>query len=373
MRVEPFLMERLQSTWEHHVGINLSESGVKPLSVRELLADENGAVSALLDQKLGYTQTNGTEELRGAVVAFHPGAGTDNVIVTVGCAEANHLVTWNLLEPGDEVVMMIPSYMQTWGLARAFGAEVKEWRLAPDAEAGRWRGDLDELRSLVSARTRLILLCHPNNPTGSCLTADELDEVGRIADRVGAWVLSDEVYRGSEIGSDEETPSLWGRCERALVTGGLSKAYGLPGLRIGWVVGPAEKVASLWSLHDYTTIAPAALSDRLAVAALRRRGQLLSRTRSILRSNLEVITAGLDELRDVLTYIRPQAGAMLYLGYRHAVNSTELVERLRLEEDVLVVPGDHYGMDRHLRIGFGYGTDHLREGLARIVRLLATV
>ena len=373
MKVEPFKMERWQSTWEHRVAINLSESGVAPLSVRELLPP--GESATLLDERLGYCQGNGSDELRAAIAAFHPGAGVDDVVVTVGCAEANHLVTWNLIEPGDEVVMMVPNYMQTWGLARAYGAEVREWRLRPDAAAGRWRGDLDELRRLVGSRTRLILLCNPSNPTGSCMTAEELDEIVRIAERSGCWILSDEVYRGSEIVSDAETASMWGRYDRALVTGGLSKAYGLPGLRIGWVVGPAEKIAAFWSLSDYTTIAPATLSDRLATLALEpeSRRRLLARTRGQLATNLPILTTWLDELGNDVSYLAPEAGAMLFLGYRHRINSTELVERLRVEKDVLVVAGDHYGMDGYLRIGYGYVTEDLREGLARIAEVLGTL
>jgi hypothetical protein len=373
MKVEPFAMERWQSTWENRVEINLSESGVEALRVRELLADSEAA--ALLDSRLGYSQSNGTEELRGAVAAFHPGAGLDNVVVTIGCAEANHLVTWSLVEPGDEVVMMVPNYMQTWGLTRAFGAEVKEWRLRPDPAAGRWRADLDELGGLLGPRTRLILLSNPNNPTGSCVPAEELDEIVRIAAGSGCWILADEVYRGSEVAGGEETASMWGRYDRLLVTGGLSKAYGLPGLRIGWVVGPAEKVASFWGLSDYTTIGPAALSDRLATLALRpeRRRRLLERTRGRLATNLPILTRWLDELGDEVGYLRPQAGAILYLWYRHRINSTKLVERLRAEKDVLVVAGDHFGMDGHLRIGYGYGTEHLREGLARIAEVLGSV
>ena len=131
--------------------------------------------------------------------------------------------------------MLVPNYMQTWGLVRAFGATVKEWPLIEDREAGRWRPDLDALSRVVSDRTRLIIICTPNNPTGARLTPEELDAIGRIADRLGAWVLSDEVYRGAEL-DGHETASMWGRGERVIVTSGLSKAYGLPGLRIGWIV-----------------------------------------------------------------------------------------------------------------------------------------
>ena len=169
---------------------------------------------------------------------MYPGAGVDHIEVTNGGSEANFITTFNLIEPGDEVVMLVPNYMQTWGLSRAFGGTIREWRLVEDREAGRWRVDLDELERLVTPRTKMIVICNPNNPTGARLTAADLDGIARIADRHGAWILSDEVYRGAEI-DGVETASMWGRSPNAIVTSGLSKAYGLPGLRIGWIVGSA--------------------------------------------------------------------------------------------------------------------------------------
>ena len=265
MKLEQFDMERMQSTYENLVEFNLSESGVRPLTARELIADTAG-LEALLDQPLVYSQSNGTLELRSQIAAIYPGAGVDHVEVTNGGAEANFITVFRLIEPGDEVVMLVPNYMQTWGLARAFGATIREWQLIEDAEAGRWRIDLAALEALVSSRTRMIVICNPNNPTGARLTAADLDGIARIADKHGAWILSDEVYRGAEL-DGHETASMWGRSDRAIITSGLSKAYGLPGLRIGWIVAPPPLVASFWSYHDYVTIAPGALSDRLARVA----------------------------------------------------------------------------------------------------------
>jgi hypothetical protein len=226
----------------------------------------------------------------------------------------------------------------------------------------------------VSDRTRLIIICTPNNPTGARLTSDELDRVGAIADRHGSWVLSDEVYRGAEL-DDVESASMWGRSERTIVTGGLSKAYGLPGLRIGWVAGPASFVASTWSYHDYTTIAPGALSDRLACVALEpaRRRQLFERTRGILRANLPLIEEWLHAHTPSFSWLAPDAGAILYARYQYPINSTELVTRLRDEKSVLVVPGDHFGMDGYLRLGFGERPEYLRQGLDRVHDLLSSL
>jgi aspartate/methionine/tyrosine aminotransferase len=372
MKLEQFAMERMQSTYENLVEFNLSESGVRPLTPRELVEDPAG-LEGLLDQPLVYTQSNGTTALRELIATMYPGATIDQIEVTNGGSEANFITTFNLVEPGDEVVMLVPNYMQTWGLSRAFGGVIREWRLIEDRAAGRWRVDTTELDRLVTAKTKLIVICNPNNPTGSRLTASDLDAIARAADRHGAWILSDEVYRGAEI-DGHETASMWGRSPRAIITSGLSKAYGLPGLRIGWIVAPQELVASLWSYHDYVTIAPGALSDRLARVALQpdRRTRLFERTRAILRQNLPLIAAWLTDAGG-FQWIAPEAGAIVYVRYDHAINSTLLVNRLREEHSVLVVPGDHFGMDGYLRLGFGEPPNYNRAGLDRLRDLLRTI
>jgi aspartate/methionine/tyrosine aminotransferase len=366
-------MERMQSTWENLVDYNLSESGVRPVSPRELLIDHE-ALEGLLDQPLVYTQSNGTVALREAIAALYPGATADHIQVTNGGSEANYITTWRLIEPGDEVVMLLPNYMQTWGVARAFGATILPWMLVEDAAAGRWRVDLEALDAVITSRTKLIVICNPNNPTGARLTAADLDGIARAADRVGAWVLSDEIYTGAELDA-QETPSMWGRGERVIVTNGLSKAYGLPGLRIGWIAGAPSLVASTWSYHDYITIGPGALSDRMAQAALvpARRRQLLDRTRGILRANLPLLEAWLRAHGNAFSWIAPEAGAICYVRYRHGINSTDLVNRLREEKSVLLVPCDHFGMDHYLRIGFGESPEYVTAGLARVHDLLISL
>lgn len=372
MKLERFEMERMQSTYENLVEFNLSESGVQPLTPRELVEDAAG-LEGLLDQRLVYTQSNGTIELRRAIASIYPGATPEHVEVTNGGSEANFITTLNLIEPGDEVVMLVPNYMQTWGLSRAFGGTIREWPLIEDRAAGRWRADLAALEAMVTPRTKMIVICNPNNPTGARLTAADLDHIARVADKHGAWILSDEVYRGAEI-DGQETASMWGRSERAIITSGLSKAYGLPGLRIGWIVSQPSLIASLWSYHDYVTIAPGALSDRLARVALapERRVRLLERTRTILRRNLPLIEAWLRDAGG-FHWITPEAGAIIYVRYDHPINSTTLVTRLREEKSVLIVPGDHFGMDGYLRLGFGEPPEYNRAGLDRLKELLASL
>jgi len=369
MKLDPFALERMQSTYENQVAVNLSESGVHPLAVGELIED-SAARDALLGETLRYTQTNGTVALREAIAALYPGATPDHVQVTNGGSEANYVTMWNLVEPGDEVVMMTPNYMQIWGVARAFGATVREWPLTR-GEA-RWQVDLAALDRLVTPRTKLIAICNPNNPTGARVEGADLDRIAAIAARHGSWLLADEIYCGAER-DGRDTSSIWRRYDRAIVTSGLSKAYGLPGLRIGWVVGPPALVASLWAYHDYTTIAPAALSDALARHALepQRRARLLARTRGILNTNFPIVSSWLDAHPGLFTYTPPAAGAIVYVHYHHPINSTELVTRLRERHSVLVVPGDHFGMDHYLRLGFGDAAEYLTAALARLADGLA--
>jgi len=366
MRFETFEMERMQSTWENRVRYNLSESGVKPINLGELVDPVT-----LKDTALGYPQTNGSIELRELISDLYPGSDTENIVVTNGTAEANFVSVLNLVEPGDHVVVMLPNYMQIWGLARSLGANVEPLWLR---EETKWAPDLDELARVVTDKTKLIAICNPNNPTGAVLSEDDMREICKIGGKVGAWILSDEVYQGAEHG-EEPSPTLWGWYDRLLVTCGLSKAYGLPGLRIGWVVGPPDKVEDLWSYKDYTSIGPGALSDTLARVALEptRRHQILARTRSIIKKQFPVLEKWVSEQNGLFTMVPPQAAAIAYLRYDLEIGSGELITRAREEKSVLLVPGNQLNMDRYIRVGFGYDAEVLEKGLELFSELLETV
>lgn len=367
MRVERFDMERTQSLYENEVRYNLSESGVQPLSIAELIGD---AGAALLAQPLKYPESNGSRLLRERISLMYRGASAENVLVTNGTSEANYTALWKLLGPHDRAAVMIPSYLQTNGLARAYGARADAYRLVERTDDGapRWELDVDSLRKAVGKRTRVVVVTNPNNPTGAVLTSEEMDAVVAAARSAGAWILADEVYRGAELEGDSECPTFWGRYPRVLVTSGLSKAYGLPGLRIGWIAGPAKTVAELWGYQDYTTLTPSMLSDRLAREALEpvRRRSLLARTRAIVRRQLPMVLDWAAARRDHLGVIPPRAGAISLLSYRLAIPSVRLFDRLRLEESVLITPGAHFGIGRFMRVGYGYDPNVLREGLDRL-------
>ena len=367
MQIETFELERTQSLWENTVEYNLTETGIHAFTLTELLPREE--LDRLLDIRLGYGQTNGSIELRDAISALYPGADRDNVLVTSGSIEANFVAMWSLLEPGDEMVLMLPNYMQIWGLGRSLGIDVKPFYLHEELE---WQPDLDELRALVTSKTKVIAICNPNNPTGAILSDEATDAIIRIARDAGAWLYVDEIYQGAEL-SGTDTPTFYGRYDKVIVAAGLSKAYALPGLRIGWLVGPHQTIADFWARRDYTTIATNILSNRVATLALEpdMRARILQRNRKILNDNLAVLAAWIDAHAGLFNFIPPKAGGMSFLSYQLDINSTELVTKLRTEKSTFIVAGDCFGMDRRVRIGIGSEQDYLRAGLGRIDELLS--
>ncbi|MEM7049609.1 MAG: aminotransferase class I/II-fold pyridoxal phosphate-dependent enzyme [Acidobacteriota bacterium] len=369
MKIETFELERLQSLWENRVDYNLTESGVHPYTLRELLTPEE--IESLLDVRLGYGWTNGAPALREQVASYYPGAGADNVLITSGSAEANFLAMWTLLEPGDEIAVMVPNYLQIWGLARSLGVTVRPFRLR---EEQNWAPDLDELAAIVTPATRAIVLCNPNNPTGAVLEPAVMEAIVDLAAGVDAQIYADEVYKGVEL-EGPEGPSFRDLDGRALVASGLSKALAHPGLRIGWLVGPEEFIARAWKRHDYTTITTGLLNEQVALSILQppRRQQILERNRRLLRSNLALLEDWIGERSERFSFVPPRAGGMAFVRYHYDINSSRLAERLRRDQSLLVLPGDVYGMDNFLRLGIGERPEYLTRGLELLAEGLASL
>jgi aspartate/methionine/tyrosine aminotransferase len=333
------------------------------------LLDADLTIDDLLATELSYPQVEGTLELRERIAALYPSAKPDNVLVTVGCAEANFITVQTILERGDEMAVMLPNYLQIWGIGHNIGCRVKAFQL--HEERG-WAPNLEELKDTVTADTKLIAVCNPNNPTGAILTEAEMDGIVAIAERVGAWLLADEVYGGAERLTDERTPSFWGRYDRVLAMNSLSKAYGLPGLRIGWVVAPAEIRNQIWRHHEYTTISATMLSNKLAAVALsdRVRPRLNQRVRDYIRSGFSIFEEWLARHESTFSLVPPQAAAIAFPRYHLNIDSVRLAQRLIHEKSVLVAPGGYFGVDQHLRISFGLPADTLRPALDRIHELI---
>ncbi len=359
MNIKVFDLERVQSLYENTVDINLTESGFHPYSLKELLSEEQ--LNMITETVLGYGQTNGTNELRETIARLYDNCKEDQIMVTNGTCEANFIACHTLLKKGDEVVMMVPNYMQIWGVVEEMGCNPKAFHLR---EENHWAPDLEELKSLMSPKTKMIAICNPNNPTGYTLTTAEMKAIVDIASVQDAWIYSDEVYRGAEL-DGQERPSFLGMYDKVVVNGGLSKAYALPGLRLGWLAGPKEVIYDTWTYSDYTSITAGILSHKVADIALQptMRMKILERNRSMLNENLKEMERWAQDFKEVINYVPPQAGGMLFMNYNFPINSTELSDWLRLEKSVFILAGDVFGMDHYFRIGIGSEKDYLCEGL----------
>jgi hypothetical protein len=359
MSFAPFALERWQSTWEHRVRINLSESGVHALSAAELLALAGDAPDALLDVPLGYGQSDGSDALRAEIARQYPGATADDVTVTVGSAEANFSTCWTLFRSARRVVVLAPTYMQIWGLAENFGVTVVPVWLQPDRD---WQPAVDDIVRAITPDTDVVVVTDPNNPTGRILGDLPREAIIARCRAANAWLLVDEVYRGAER-SGNTTATWWGAWERTVVVNGLSKAYGLPGLRIGWVVSPPALRLQLLERHDYTVIGAGPLADHLAVRAVRHRERIFARTRGILNANWPVLEHWLRSFGARFAWRPPDCGAICFVRYEGGPSSLDLVERIRAEQNILLVPGDHFEMPGWLRLGFGNRREQLEEAL----------
>ncbi len=371
--IDLFAMERYQSLYWHLVDHDLSESGVLPMTIRELLGPAADAVAFLAGTWLGYPLSEGSFETRANIADWYPQATADHVTVVNGGSEANFLTLWTLLGPRDRLAFMLPNYMQGWGLGRRFGRTTDTFRLR--LGNGGWALDIDGLNAAVRKRTGVVMVCNPNNPTGYVLTEAEMEAVVAAADRVGAWIVADEIYRGAELDTDTASPTFWGRYDKVVVTSGLSKAFAMPGLRVGWAVSTPELLRRIWERHDYTTLTPNMVSDRLAALAMLPdvRESILTRTRTIIRENYPSLEAWLRTHEDILSWARPVAGAIQYAKYDLPVSSSALVERIREERSVLLVPGDMFGLKKGIRFGFGYDIEQTMKALALVDEVLAEI
>lgn len=363
----PFELEKWQSDYEHAVAFNLADSGVHGLTIEELLVDAP-ARERLLKLSLNYPATNGTPRLRELIAGLY-GARPEDVLVTVGAAEATNVVIDALVSPSDDVLAMEPGYRLLWGRVQNLRATLVPFRLKPGQQ---WTLDLEELRSLATPRTRLIAVTNPNNPTGKILSEAEMEEVVGIASRCGAWILSDEVYRGTERLTDRETPTFFGRYDRVICLGSLSKAYGLPGLRLGWVVAPPEVMPAIWRRHEYAVISAGALDMLLAERALSEptRSGILARSRRYIREGYSRMGEWIQKHSAVLSVIPPEATALVFVKYNLELSSFALADAFRQRADVLVAPGECFGVDRYFRVNHGVTANNLDQALARIGTVL---
>ncbi len=369
MKIERFALERWMTRWELEVDYDICESGILPLSLdgfQELLDPEtaNALEREIGEMPLSYSEARGSLALRSALASTYRDVSPDDILVTTGAIEANFLIFNALLDPGDHVVAVSPAYQQLHSVPKAIGADVTPWDVV--AGPSGFRYDLERLASLLRPDTRMIVINSPHNPTGALLDSDELDYVLDLARDRGAWVLSDEAYRWLEIPGGEPLPEpARDRYERAISVGTLSKPFGLPGLRVGWMAADEDVASQAWSLRDYVTLSPTKISDSIARVAIDHRDRIFARNGSIMTANLEFARRWFAEHADLASWSEPRAALLAMMRYHLKMDSVTLADRLAAEAKVMLAPGSAFGMEGHLRIGIGQHPEIFAEGLRR--------
>jgi aspartate/methionine/tyrosine aminotransferase len=362
---QPFLMERWQSLYEHEVEFNLADSAVRCAPLDFLLDGDD--LEHLAQLELFYPQVNGTDRLRQRIAAsYSPAPSPEEVLVTVGAAEANAIVCQTLLEPGDHVTVIEPGYRQVRGIAENLGCFVDVVQLL---EEDGWTFDETALQNAVGSQTKLISVVNPNNPTGTVLSAEARAALLEAVEATGAWLLADEVYRGSER-NGIDTESFWDTHPRAICVNSLSKAYGLCGLRIGWVAAPQPLLDALRRRHEYAVISASLPSVFLAERALLKREALLARQRELVRAGTEVYERWLTEHAQLIAAQPAPATALSFPRYACASPSEQVADVIRARGSVLVIPGAMMGAEGHIRLTVGFEPEFLEPALERMAGVL---
>lgn len=367
MKIRDFGVEMWMNAYENDCTHNLAETCVRSLTVEELL-DLSGKREETLEQlvqtRLTYGDIPGSLRLRQAIAGLYRIMSPERVTITNGAIGANALTMLTLVEPGDRVISVLPTYQQHYSIPESIGAQVDILQLR---EENGWLPDLDELRGLVKkagGKVRLININNPNNPTGSVMEEPMLREIAGIARDAGAWLLCDEVYRGLCHQGDPYTASVADLYEKGISTGSMSKVYSLAGLRLGWIAGPRELTERLERQRDYHIISVGRLDDLLASVALESREAISARNLAICREGgrlLAEFVAGEPHI----SYVKPKGGTTAFLRYDLPMESAELCRRLQKETGVMLLPGSALDMEGYLRIGYCNDPGITEAGLAR--------
>lgn len=370
MKIEPFGVEIWMNEFENHCEYNLAETCVASLTVEQLL-EMSGKNSDVLDDlmpmKLTYGAIEGSDRLRDAICTLYERQNRHNIVVTHGAIGANSLVHETLVEPGDHVISVRPTYQQHYSLPESYGAAVDILHLRPENE---FLPDLSEFAAMVRPDTKLIAINNPNNPTGSLMDAGYLAQFIEIARRSQAWVLCDEVYRGTGQEGNGFGPAIADLYERGISVAGMSKTFSLAGLRLGWIAAPPEVIAAVSIRRDYSTISVGMLDDYFAALALESKDRILERSHRITRGNLQLLDAWVAN-EPSISYVKPRAGTAALLKYDFDIPSREFCVRLLEETGVMFTPGSVLHMEGWLRIGYANDPEILKAGLERVSTFLA--
>lgn len=369
MKIRPFGVEQWMNEWETRCKYNLAETCVESLTMQQLL-DMTGKTREVLDDmlkiKMTYGHITGSERLRGLISEQYSNQTAENILITHGAIGANALIYETLVEPGDTVISVLPTYQQHYSIPASYGADV---RILPLREKNGFVPDVEELKSLINEKTKLIAINNPNNPTGALIDERLLGQIVEVARSAGAWLLCDEVYRGTDQNGDGYTAAMADIYEKGISTASMSKAYSLAGLRLGWIAAPVELLKEVEVHRDYNTVSVGILDDYFASLALENRGKILDRNQKMLRDNLEILDAWVSN-EPLISYVKPRAGTTALLKYDLPIGSRQFCVGLLERYGVMFTPGEALDMEGYLRIGFANNSEVMKQGLTLVSRFI---
>ena len=374
MDIKTFKVERWMDEYETKCTYNLAETCIDSLTVREVIEmaglDVAAYMNELADTRLTYSHIDGSPELlRGIAGLYSDVVRPEHIIPMHGAIGANYQILMTLIDPGDNMISVMPTYQQHYSIPESIGAEVRILNLNLD---NHFLPDIEKLKALVDGKTKLITMNSPNNPSGSLIPKELMEQVIEVARSVGAYVLCDEVYRGiSEDGS--YMYSVADLYEKGISVGSMSKCWSMAGVRLGWIV--TRDADLIWRCHerrDYDTISCAVLDDKLAALALANKDKIIERNNAILKKNRQILDDWVNATPEVY-YQRPVAGTTALVYYRKNMSSRELCERLLRETGVLFTPGECFEMEGAVRIGYAFDSKVLKEGLDLFAAFLKTI
>ena len=358
MNIAPFKIEEWMNKYEGSAIYDLTTTCIKPLSIKELCEI---FPSEVLDIPLSYGDITGSLRLKKAITSIYDNQNIENVTVTHGAIGANQLVFVSLLEKGDEVVSIVPTYQQHYSVPESLGANVK---LVFLKEENNWLPDLIELEKIITPKTKLLTLNNPNNPTGAVIPDDMLYRIADIAKNNNVWILSDEVYRGLNLHGNPYSKSIADIYEKGISVGSMSKTYSLPGLRVGWVAGRVDLINEINHQRQYNTISVSVLDDFFASIALENRDWISNRNFKIMNKGLTVLANKINT-ESALDCILPAGGTTALVKYNADISSRRFCKELQKATGVALLPGETLEMEGYVRIG--YCADRLEEALNIII------
>lgn len=363
MKIKDFGVEMWMNAYENDCKYNLAETCVESLTVNELL-EMNGKkeeiIKEILDMQLTYGAIEGSDSLRIEVSKlFKSNIGINNITITHGGISANALAILTLVEPKDRVISVLPTYQQHYSIPESIGADVKILKLRPE---NNFLPDLNELRSYVNDKTKLICINNPNNPTGSVMDEAYLKEIVEIAKSCNSYLLCDEVYRGLIHEGDSFGYSVVDLYEKGISSGSVSKTFSLAGLRTGWLVGPEEFIEKVNRQRDYHVISVGKINDKLATIALENKEKILERNLKIVRENSILLEQWVNS-QPKISYVKPKGGTTAFFKYDYNISSEEFCIRLQEIKGVMMLPGSALDMEGFIRIGYCNNPEILKKGL----------